>query len=510
MAFIAGKPIVGKVITDNKPKGSSASPGSTQWKQEQNAQAAKGSESAGSTVVSGSPSLGGGGSSSSGFTKYTGGNAALDFALKQYGDTYNAARDSGDWQGMQAANEKANQLRNQYGYAAESAYDDIMLIREQYGGGESLAGGQAGQGAPQYPYQYQGPSDMWNDIYAKQSAAEQAAVDAYIQQQVNSLNGQKTGVTQSADEAARQAYISYMQSQSALPQALAAGGYSGGMADSHRLALDTTLQNNQQQIIQNRDTALNDIDTAINNAKLEGSIQGAQARAALGRDAISAYQNYIQQQNAYANQDFWTKYGYDFQGGQAQLDRDFQSGQAQLNRDWQSEEGKAQALAAVGNFSGYAKLWGLSDEETNALVDGYAQQKQMTETQAARDLAAWYAQYGDFSKLADLGVNIDYLKRNQEMEFLPKGSTGGGGGYGGGNGGGDAGGGPLPATPSAGYQTTYNVMHRNGAAVQDHQGRDEARLWVANYLDLQLRDGKITDAEYQALVNEALKMFGMA
>lgn len=510
MAFIAGKPIVGKVITDNKPKGSSASPGSTQWKQEQNAQAAKGSESAGSTVVSGSPSLGGGGSSSSGFTKYTGGNAALDSALKQYGDTYNAARDSGDWQGMQAANEKANQLRNQYGYAAESAYDDIMLIRGQYGGGESLAGGQAGQGAPQYPYQYQGPSDMWNDIYAKQSAAEQAAVDAYIQQQVNSLNGQKAGVTQSADEAARQAYISYMQSQSALPQALAASGYSGGMADSHRLALDTTLQNNQQQIIQNRDTALNDIDTAINNAKLEGSIQGAQAQAALGRDAISAYQNYIQQQNAYANQDFWTKYGYDFQGGQAQLDRDFQSGQAQLNRDWQSEEGKAQALAAVGNFSGYAKLWGLSDEETNALVDGYAQQKRLTETQAARDLAAWYAQYGDFSKLADLGVNIDYLKRNQEMEFLPKGSTGGGGGYGGGNGGGDAGGGLLSATPSAGYQTTYNVMHRNGAAVQDHQGQDEARLWVANYLDLQLRDGKITDAEYQALVNEALKMFGMA
>ena len=51
------------------------------------------------------------------------------------------------------------------------------------------------------------------------------------------------------------------------------------MADSQALALDTNLQNNQQSILQNRNSTLNDIETAINNAKLEGSIQGAQAQA---------------------------------------------------------------------------------------------------------------------------------------------------------------------------------------------------------------------------------------
>lgn len=196
-------------------------------------------------------------------------------------------------------------------------------------------------GSAAQPQQGPARTDYWDDVqarYDQQAAAEQAAINAYIAQTVNSLNSQKSGVNQSAEELARQAYISYMQSADKLPQALAASGYSGGMADSQALALETGLQNNQNQIRLNRDNTLNDIDSAIINAQLEGSIQGAQAQAELGRDAISAFQNYMNQQNAYANQDYWTKYGYDYDATQTAANQAWQAQQSQINRDWQSAE----------------------------------------------------------------------------------------------------------------------------------------------------------------------------
>ena len=155
---------------------------------------------------------------------------------------------------------------------------------------------------------------------------------------MNRLDAQKSGVNQNAEELARQAYVSYMQSADKLPQALAASGYSGGMADSQALALETGLQNDQNQILLNRDNTLNGIDSAIINAQLEGSIQGAQAQAELGRDAISAFQNYMNQQNAYANQDYWTRYGYDYDAAQTAANQAWQAQQSQINRDWQSAE----------------------------------------------------------------------------------------------------------------------------------------------------------------------------
>lgn len=121
-----------------------------------------------------------------------------------------------------------------------------------------------------------------------------------------------------------------------------------------------------------------------------------------------------------------------------QLDRDakadeetaYQHQQDQRTWDWQEEArdyqrraDKAAGLAAVGNFSGYADLWGLDEAETETFVAQYAKETKQTEEQAARDLADWYAQYGDFNKLKGLGVNTSALERQQAMALAPK--TGG-------------------------------------------------------------------------------------
>lgn len=292
---------------------------------------------------SGGSSGGGGYTPSSSGSGYTGGSSTVKnnpyvTGKDDAGDTdwsvlLNSAMGSGaSAEEVQRLLEQRTQKALDKGYT-QYAYDDVYRAAQNYINANQ---------APKNPYQFGSLEELRDALgYNEVSAAEQAAIDAYIKQTVNGLESQKSSITQSADEAARQAYISYMQSQAALPQALAASGYSGGMADSQRLALDTTLQNNQKDILLGRDNALNDVDTAIQQAKLEGSIQGAQAQAQLGRDAIAAYQQYIQQQNDYAHQDFWNKYGYDWQAGQNQQNQQWQSGESQKDRDWQSGESQA-------------------------------------------------------------------------------------------------------------------------------------------------------------------------
>lgn len=200
--------------------------------------------------------------------------------------------------------------------------------------------------------------------YTAAQEAQDAYLKAQLQKTVAGLEAQKGSVNDSAEEAARQAYISYMQSRNALPQALAASGYAGGLADSQRLALDTALQANQHDILKSRDTALNDIDTAVNNARLETSVQGAQAQAELARDAIAAYQNYINSQNAYANQDFWAKYGYDFQAAQDAISREHQTDTTLAQQQWQAQEAQkdrdwqtGQNQTSTGKNMAYETAW---------------------------------------------------------------------------------------------------------------------------------------------------------
>lgn len=125
-----------------------------------------------------------------------------------------------------------------------------------------------------------------------------------------------------------------------------------------------------------------------------------------------------------------------------QLDRDakadeetaYQRGQdektwawKEAERDYERLADKAAELAATGDFSGYAQLWGLSEQETEALVAKYAKEERLSEEQAARDLADWFAQNGDYSRLDALGVDTNYLRAMQRQALAPKSSGSGGG-----------------------------------------------------------------------------------
>ena len=99
---------------------------------------------------------------------------------------------------------------------------------------------------------------------------------------------------------------------------------------------------------------------------------------------------------------------FDFQQDQEAYRRD------QDERDWQyqTDSGKAALLYTAGDPSGYAALWGLTPEETQLLVDNYAEQKQLTQDAAARELAEFHARYGDFSKLKEIGVDTTMMEKS--------------------------------------------------------------------------------------------------
>ena len=124
---------------------------------------------------------------------------------------------------------------------------------------------------------------------------------------------------------------------------------------------------------------------------------------------------------------------------------------AAAQAEYERQAEKAALLAQVGDFSGYSALWGLTNDQTQALVDQYAARQQTSQQEAARDLAAFYAQYGDFSKLSALGVDTSYLSKVQGAELAElagqaaggsgsKGSSGGSKGSSGGSSGSSGGG----------------------------------------------------------------------
>lgn len=159
--------------------------------------------------------------------------------------------------------------------------------------------------------------------------------------------------------------------------------------------------------------------------------------------------------------------------GQWNTDRNFDYGvwRDQVNdqryeqeTDYNKQLAAAQIMAAVGDFSGYASIWGLTEDQTKLLVDSFAQQQATSQQQAARELADWYAQYGDFSKLGELGVDTSYLKFMQNLDYMSA--------YGGGSSGNSS---SQKSSPKSETKEDVNYIYQ---AMYDAGIRDEASAYA--------------------------------
>lgn len=205
----------------------------------------------------------------------------------------------------------------------------------------------------------------------------------------------------------------------AFDEQAAASGLNSGTSGQAALDASAVYQGNISNLQQSRASDMAEIDrakaaltaqyeTAVAKAKAEGNAELAKA----------LYQEMIRVQGLQREDD---QIAYD-RGRDTLADQRYDQQYVDSRADvaYNQKLQAAATMAEFGNFNGYAELWGLDEATVNAMVNQYAQQKQMTQAQAARDLADWYAQYGDFSKLQDLGVNTSVLEKQQALALTGK------------------------------------------------------------------------------------------
>lgn len=192
------------------------------------------------------------------------------------------------------------EMQNYYGTAADGLWGQNST---------AAAGGLSAQQAwQQYQQQKQEqqqetlmPSMMgFEDFYNRMGGADfekmlRENINASVQQAVNSYEAQKQETEQDAQEMARQAYVAKLLGEKNMAQRLAAGGYAGGMAESAMLESETNYQNNLAEIQRQRQRALDEIQRAIDNARLTGDMEMANQLADYMAQVQSYYSDYYDQ-----------------------------------------------------------------------------------------------------------------------------------------------------------------------------------------------------------------------
>lgn len=226
--------------------------------------------------------------------KYTGGNAELDAKLADLGRRYNAARDralAGDKSAvteMRNLNDWANQYRNQYGYAAEYAEDDLSAVKGQinyYGG--SGSGSRSGGGTGASSGGVNDYSEYIEEMNRAQQEAALAELRAAYEKNLAGLDRTQQSISPTYQAARNQAAGNAARQQQAFNEYAAAYGLNSGTAGQAQLAMSNALQGNLSGIDTAEANALSDLElqrsqteidynNAIAQAKAEGNYQLAQ------------------------------------------------------------------------------------------------------------------------------------------------------------------------------------------------------------------------------------------
>lgn len=184
------------------------------------------------------------------------------------------------------------------------------------------------------------------------AAATKKAILA-LEEQKNKLNQQYTGMYE-------QLYLNRRMNEKALPEQLAAMGYTGGLTESALLQLQNNYQNNVRQGEVARMQGVLDLDAAIAEAQLTGDLERANALMELSGQY---YNNYAQAMQAMQDQANWQQ---QFNYQQAMAARE----QQELQREQLAENGWVLLENGImPNASGLAAM-GLTAEQAQALMGG--------------------------------------------------------------------------------------------------------------------------------------------
>jgi hypothetical protein len=172
---------------------------------------------------------------------------------------------------------------------------------------------QTGMQTSANPYgQYGSFDDFLADMgYSDYADATKKAIRAAVQQAISGYNQQIEDTNEDSEELARQAYINMMMGGKNLDQQLAASGYAGGMADSQRIAMQANYENDLNALERQRAATVAELQRAITNAQLTGDMQTAQELASYLQQVQGQWNNYVMNQQAMANENYWRQQSID-------------------------------------------------------------------------------------------------------------------------------------------------------------------------------------------------------
>lgn len=320
--------------------------------------------------------------------------------LNQYKSDFAAAQTAGDQAGMNAAHTAAENLRKKYNYSGGADGSQFNILSS-----EGVKQPFSYESAPEYVNQYQGMIDDLRDkimgrpafsydaesdpLYQMYKEQYTAAGKQAMEDTLGSVSARTGGLASSyATSAAQQANNAYMDALAAkIPelQQLAYQMYQNEGA---------SLQNQLDMLLALESGDYSKYQTALSQYNADKSF-------AYGQYADDWYRNYTVGRDAIDDQRYEESTAYE-QGLQ-----------------------KAALLAQSGIFSGYADIFGLTEDETAALVKQYAKNEKMSDQEAAMALADWYLSHGDINSAVNaFQFDPSYIKQMQNAELASLYSSG--------------------------------------------------------------------------------------
>lgn len=224
-----------------------------------------------------------------------------------YKQMYDTARQNGDVEGMRAANDGMNQIRNDYGLAAERAESDINYIKGQTGyyGNKVVGGG--GEGGYGGGYQLSGPEDLseyLRQMYEAQRKAAIGQIQSAYDKNINAIKQSAIGVDAKYQDARNQTSGASELAKRNFAEYAAASGLNSGAGGQAELSRNVTLQNNLNALNQDEANFYSNIE--MQKAQAEIDYNNAIAQAEANNDFAQAqalYQEKIRVQEALRQQE---------------------------------------------------------------------------------------------------------------------------------------------------------------------------------------------------------------
>lgn len=153
-------------------------------------------------------------------------------------------------------------------------------------------------------------------------AKEEAAAEAQAEAQRQQIAANKQSINDSYDSSAREAYITSMQNQKALPALMSTQGMTGGATESSMLNLQTNYENNLADLENARNTALANADLGLNdvNADLASTL------ASINSQYGAKLADYVKDKQDEAKSDYITNISQYYDDYQAEINRLLASG----------------------------------------------------------------------------------------------------------------------------------------------------------------------------------------